>query len=161
MAVKRLQLSKKVVRELAAEASGIGYSGPTFKSIEEVVLKKGSIYLVEGRPLFVRRGEQLVPHLSSVEECFRLPSVVVDMGAVPHVVNGADVMAPGIVRVDGNFAEGSVVVVRDEKYGKAIAVGVALIPSETLPATRRGKVVKNLHYVGDVFWETVKELRSD
>ncbi len=78
------------------------------------------------------------------------------MGAVPHVVGGADVMAPGIRRVEGEFGVDGLVVVADEKYGKHLAVGRALLESKALAAAKKGKAVENLHYVGDPIWEAVK-----
>ena len=156
--MKRRQLSKRKVRELASEAASIGYSGPPIKAAEEAVLRRGLLYLVGGRALLVRRGEVLVPHLSVVDQYFKLPSVVVDMGAVPHIVNGADVMAPGVVKVEGEFAEGDIVAVRDERHWKALAIGIALTPSSVFSSMEKGKAVKNVHYVGDEFWEAAKEL---
>lgn len=158
--VKRLQLSKRRVRELTAEAAALGYRGPQLRYVEETELRRGLLYLADGKPLFIRRGGRLAPHLTAVDEYFTLPSVIVDIGAVPHVVNGADIMAPGVMMVDGDFEEGDIVVIRDERHGKAIAVGTALVASPKLRELDRGKVVKNLHYVGDEFWEIAKELRE-
>ncbi len=47
-------------------------------------------------------------------------------------------------------------VVVDEKHGKALAVGASLFDSDKLSATKKGKVVVNLHYVGDLIWELIK-----
>jgi PUA domain protein len=85
-----------------------------------------------------------------------MPRIVVDMGAVPHVVGGADIMAPGIRKVSGEFAERQFLVVVDEKHGKYLAVGRALVGSGPMAATKKGKVVENLHYVGDLIWEVIK-----
>ena len=81
-----------------------------------------------------------------------LPHVVVDKGAIKFVVNGADVMRPGIVRVD-EFDEGAVVVIVDEGYGKPLAVGKALFDSMELMAQTGGKSVAMLHHIGDSYWE--------
>ncbi|MGC9189797.1 MAG: PUA domain-containing protein, partial [Conexivisphaera sp.] len=48
--------------------------------------------------------------------------VVVDEGAVRHVVNGANVMRPGIKEYT-DFEAGDIVVVKEGVYGKPIAVG--------------------------------------
>jgi len=45
----------------------------------------------------------------------------------------------------------------DEKHGKYLAVGKALVDSGTMAATKKGKVIENLHFVGDEVWEAVKE----
>jgi len=83
-----------------------------------------------------------------------LPAVIVDMGAIPYVCKGADVMAPGITDIKTPFEEGTTVVVRDVKHGKALAIGKALRGSAAILAEKKGKVIQNLHYVGDRIWET-------
>ena len=83
-----------------------------------------------------------------------LPKVVVDMGAVPHVVNGAQVMRPGIREVKSDFGKGDLLVIVDERFGKAIALGLADMDSEAIKSTTKGKVITNVHYVGDLFWNS-------
>jgi PUA-domain protein len=78
--------------------------------------------------------------------------VVVDMGAVGFIVKGADIMAPGIVDADINIKEGDFVWVCDEKHHKPLAVGIALMNGETMKASKTGKAIRNVHYVGDVLW---------
>lgn len=78
--------------------------------------------------------------------------VTVDMGAVKFVVNGADVMAPGIVDADESIKEGDIVWVRDEKHKKPIAVGIAIRSGADMVRTKQGKAVKNIHFVGDEIW---------
>lgn len=118
--------------------------------------EKFDLFMVNGKPSFARVKGRLVPVLSSplVE---LLPAVVVDMGAVPHVCNGADVMVPGIVEVS-EFEAGKLVVVRDERHRKPLVVGEALMSSEEIRRACRGKAVRNLHYVGDRVWKLIKEL---
>ncbi len=82
-----------------------------------------------------------------------LPAVIVDMGAIPFVCKGADVMAPGITEIKKPFEEAALVVIRDVKHGKALAIGKALKPSAEIMAEKKGKVIHNLHYVGDKIWE--------
>ena len=78
--------------------------------------------------------------------------ITVDMGAVKFVVNGADVMAPGIVEADEGIKEGDIVWVRDEKYKKPISVGIALMAGSEMSKKKQGKAVKNIHFVGDEIW---------
>jgi PUA domain protein len=80
------------------------------------------------------------------------------MGAIPYVCNGADVMAPGIVRVEGEFADGDLVLVVDEKHGKPLALGESLSDSESVRNTKEGAVVKNVHFVSDKIWNFAKTL---
>jgi malignant T-cell-amplified sequence len=87
------------------------------------------------------------------------PSVVVDSGAVKFVVNGANIMRPGIRKIEGeDFQAGDIVVVKEEKYGKAIAVGKAKLSKSEMEQSAKGPVVENLHYAGDKFWNMLKEI---
>ena len=81
-----------------------------------------------------------------------LPSVTVDKGAIKFVVNGADIMRPGITKVE-IFNKDDFVVVIDENFSKPLAVGRAIFSSRDLMDQKGGKVVKNIHFVGDEFWE--------
>jgi PUA domain protein len=120
--------------------------------------KKEVVYLVEGKPLAIEISGMLIPSIKALMDgVAELPRVVVDAGAVKHVVNGADVMAPGIVRVEGDFTKGDLVVVVDERHGRPLCVGVALVNKSELASMTKGKVVENLHHVGDKLWNKMKE----
>jgi PUA domain protein len=145
-------LRKDRIRELRERLSG--QLGP----LAEMLGKRVEIWEVhgqqlvwsEGEPVLIV-GERLIPTLRVVER-IALPRVVVDMGAVGPVCRGADVMAPGVKRVHGPVRAGELVLVVDERHGKALAVGEALVSSEQMTG-RRGRVIRNLHYVGDKFWK--------
>ena len=105
----------------------------------------------------VQFNNSVVPFLGDAKTIGSMPSVVVDPGAIKFVCNGADVMGPGIVRVEGDFDKGARVVVKESTHSKAIAVGEALFTSIELKNAQKGAVVKNIHYVGDKVWEGFKE----
>jgi len=86
------------------------------------------------------------------------PVVTVDSGAVKFVVSGANIMRPGITKIEGDFNAGDLVVVKEEKYGKAISVGLAKAPKLEVEASKKGVVIENLHYAGDKYWEMLKEI---
>ncbi len=114
------------------------------------------VYLFDGRSLLAEaEGGVVFPTLISTEALALLPKVVVDMGAVPRLCNGADLMAPGMVKVDGEFGKDSLIVILDEKNLKPIAVALSNYPSSDLAAARQGKVARNLHYVGDHLWRAL------
>ena len=83
--------------------------------------------------------------------------VTVDMGAVPFVYNGADVMAPGIVDADPAIRAGDFVWVRDEKNRRPLAVGKAVMDGPTMAREERGKAIDTLHHVGDDLWRLGEE----
>jgi PUA-domain protein len=124
--------------------------------VELETVRDAEIIFVDGQPLAFQRKGELIPVLVNDEVLSRFPKIVVDMGAVPHVVSGADIMAPGIRRVQGDFSSLQLVVIVDEKHDKRLAVGRSLFDSAALKQTKKGKVVENLHYVGDTVWEVVK-----
>jgi PUA-domain protein len=127
-------------------------------SVELVKTEFADILLVNGKPVLVEAGENVFPTLIFDEFLSVAPRVVVDMGAVPHVCSGANVMAPGIVRFDGEFGKGDFVLVVDEKYDKPIAVGEILYDVETVKKVSQGVIVRNVHFVGDRIWNFIKKL---
>jgi len=108
--------------------------------------------------LLFRAGVEFFPTLLFNEVFARMPKVVVDMGAIPYVCNGADIMAPGIVRVEGEFSKGAIVLVVDEKHGKSLAIGEILYDAAEARNVKQGAVVKNVHYVSDKTWNFAKTL---
>ena len=126
--------------------------------IEIVETEFAEIYLINGKPLLISSGEHIFPTLIFREALAFAPKIVVDMGAVPYVCNGANVMAPGIVRFEGEFRKGDYVFVVDEKYGKPLAVGIIEYDAGNVKNVKDGVVVKNLHFVGDKIWNFIKTL---
>ena len=114
------------------------------------------IFYLEGKPLFAATKDGLIPTLLFEKALFVLPRITVNMGAVPYVCNGADVLAPGVVKTDGAFAVGDLLLVVDERHGKPLAVISALVDSQAAGGMKRGKVAGNLHYVGDALWNVLR-----
>ena len=79
--------------------------------------------------------------------------VQVDMGAVPFVCNGANVMSAGINAVSPEVVEGQYVWIREENHHKPLAVGQSLLSSKEMLSSEKGKAIKTLHYIGDKVWE--------
>jgi len=116
---------------------------------------------LNGRPVLTKVGDKTVPTLVFDEFVAAAPKVVVDMGAVPHVCNGANVMAPGIVRYEGEFGRGDFVVIVDMKYAKPLAVGEALCDINEARGVKQGVVVNNVHFVGDRLWSFIKQMQKE
>ncbi|MEM3561829.1 MAG: RNA-binding protein [Candidatus Jordarchaeaceae archaeon] len=142
---------KKLEKELR-EHLGENFSLP--EKVEYGVLKDDlHLYLVDGAPFLVRMVDLLFPTLKAIMNgAIKLPKVTVDMGAVGFITKGADVMVPGIVKVDDNIKQFSLVVVTDEKHDKPLAVGLALMDAQTIKSSSKGPAIKNLHHVGDNIW---------
>ena len=127
-------------------------------NVEIVESSVGNVYLVNNKPLVFKIEERLLPTLLFQDFISRTPKIVVDMGAIPFVCNGADVMAPGIVRVEGEFVMGDLVLIVDEKHGKPLALGESLHDSKSIRNAKQGAVAKNVHYVSDKIWNFIKTL---
>lgn len=153
----RRHLKDKETRELLKEfVEHYPASEQSLKSaevFEELSVEGNSVVFVDGKPLILRTQKEMLPSLKFGELVGNLPKIVVDMGAVSHVVNGAHIMRPGIREVKGDFSSGSLVVVVDENHGKALALGRADIDSGSMRSQTKGKVIANIHYVGDLFWK--------
>jgi len=115
------------------------------------------IFFIDGEPLVASLKNVLVPTLLFEKALLLLPKITVNMGAVPHVCNGADLMAPGIVKIEGSFNANDFVLIIDERHQKALAVAVALTGSQTARTQQHGKIAKNIHYVGDTLWNQLKK----
>ncbi len=129
-------------------------------NMELVETDFAEILLINGKPLLVKAGESIFPILIFNKLFALMPKVVVDMGAIPHVCNGANVMAPGIVRFEGKFRNGDFVIVVDERHGKPIAMGEVIYDVDAAKKTTQGVVVKNIHFVGDKIWNFAKKLAA-
>jgi PUA domain protein len=116
------------------------------------------VYFISGKPVLVKTERRLFPTLTFSKLLSTIPKVTVNMGAVPYVCDGADVMAPGIVGFEGIFGKGDIVVVHDERHQKPIALAEALLEIEEARRAKRGKVLHTFHYVGDKLWTTIQQL---
>jgi len=122
-------------------------------SLERAVSDEGlDLIFVNGRPLMMIVDDEpffTVLGAIDLEPSKRL--VVVDSGAVRFVVNGADIMKPGIVSADPEIAPGDLVVIVEERHKKPLAIGRALVAGTEMKG--EGKAVKSLHHVGDLIWK--------
>jgi PUA-domain protein len=132
---------------------------PTLKGpIELAKVNSVEIFLINKKPLFAKVYNELFPTLVTMQLLSDLPKATVNMGAVPYVCNGADVMAPGLIGFEGDFEKGDMVVVLDERHQKPIAITLALHSKKEAGRLQRGRVLKNVHYVGDKVWKAITQL---
>ena len=127
------------------------YSFSLFK--KERYEKDDNLILASNEPLFFYYEDKLVPTLRLLLKQDLLKKIIVDMGAVPFAIKGADMMRPGITNIEENIEKNDFVVIVDETHNKPIAVGIALFNSKEMKTMHFGKAVKNIHYVGDNVWD--------
>lgn len=147
----RKSLRKAEIRDLNSQISYLGMEISKRSKVE--VLDDRTVF-VDEEPRFFYAENKTSPTLRLLLETPEiLKEVVVDMGAVKYVTNGADIMRPGIVEISPGIARGDIVAVVDERNKKPLAVGEALFDAEKMSNMDSGKVIKNLHYVGDEIWK--------
>jgi PUA domain protein len=124
----------------------------------EVLETKGKKYVIgEEGVLVFDSGNGYFP---TVKGALRISdkekkTVKVDKGAVSFVINGADIMRPGVVAWDSDIKKGDHVIIREETHKKAIAIGVSLWDGSEFAGNTSGKCVKSLYFVGDDIWNLV------
>jgi len=145
---------KGLLRDFIGRYPGVKEFLVSAKSFDELAVGEEMVYFVDNLPLILRMTIGLLPSLK-FEKCVdSLPRVVVDMGAVAHVANGADIMRPGISDIPSNFAKGDLLVIVDEKYSKPLALGLAEVESKEMKSMSKGKAIRNVHFVGDELWNS-------
>ena len=146
--------SKQIIKEFINRFPSSMESLDSVKHLEEEMVEGSLVFFTDGKPWIVRVQGRLLPSLKYDLVLVTLPKIVVDMGAVPHIANGAQVMRPGIRQIEGQFKNDDLVVILDEKYRKIIALGIAEKDSETMQSMTKGRVIANIHYVGDPLWKS-------
>ncbi len=154
---KRHVIRKSQITELLDRlADEIGPSADHFRSdrIERAETDASvELYLVDKKPFLMASETWAFPTLRGlVEHPIPERRVVVDAGAVRFVANGADAMRPGIVSISPDVRAGHPVQVVEERYGKPLAIGIALFDAADMERQEKGKSVKSIHYVGDDIW---------
>ena len=117
-----------------------------------VDLEKFQVLFIDNDPLFFYDSDRLVPTVKLQLKKQLLKRVTVDMGAVRFVTNGADVMRPGITATEEGILSDEYVAVVDEKNCVCLAVCRSLFSAKEMMSMKTGKVLVNIHRVGDEIW---------
>jgi len=155
---ERKLLLKTVLDRIGVDIDTVFGSKPQVEVMEGQKLR---VYVIDGQPLIAESEGTVFPTLFYEEQLAKQPKVVVDMEAVPYVCNKADIMSPGITEIKGEFKPKNLVTVLDLRNGRPIAVAEAIYDSETSKETKKGKLFRNLHCVGDEVWAAVKDVGKE
>lgn len=161
--MRRHRLKDRAVKHLMADVATrlkVDLGGLPTQLDVLTVDSKARLYLSRDGPLFLQTGDGVIPTLLNSPVLARLPTVTVDSGAVPYICNGANLMAPGVVGLHGEFSPGDLVAICEEKYGKILALGKARYSSTETREQKTGVVADNVHFVGDKHWNTYKSLKA-
>jgi PUA-domain protein len=148
------QLSKQERESIEQQLSAFNVSFDKKDRLELEENDKGKQLLINGESAFFFVEDKPVPLLRYLATHAMLKQIVVDMGAVKFVVSGADVMRPGIKEFAPSIANGELVMVVDINNKKPLCVGRMLFSGDEAQALPKGKVIKNLHWVGDEWWNS-------
>ncbi len=151
---KRYYLKKKRIKEIKQELGEYGSLINNKSSVEVLETDEYNYILVNSEPYIIMIDDKPYPTLKAIlaNKDLENKTVVVDMGAVRFVTNGADIMSPGIVEADDDIVPGDVVVIVDVNNHKPLAIGESLISGPEMVESSKGKAIKSLHFVGDDIW---------
>ena len=120
--------------------------------------EEGVVFVALDGYEFVQAGGEYFPYLGSQATLALFPQAFVDEGAIKFLLNGADVMRPGVRKFDDWGPAGKTVVVREEKKGRAIAVGPSMVSGAEAQGMSKGGCIRNIHHIGDKFWNLHRTL---
>jgi PUA domain protein len=152
---RRYCLNKKEIKKLKEELNNIFENEimPNKANIEIAITEDYEMVLANNEPMAFKINDKVYPTLKTIlKHSLNSGKVVVDMGALRFIANGADVMAPGIVDADEEIKEGDIIFVVDETHNKPLCVGIALMDGKTMKESNKGKAIKTIHYIGDDVW---------
>ena len=130
---------------------------PKIKNLMSHYVDAESQILIGDNLKLLKINDEYIPFLSETKLLESFPNVVVDMGAVKFMCNGANVMRPGI-KSHTEFSKDEIVCIVEESQQKFLAVGKSLVHSSEMKEMSKGEVVKNLHYISDKYWEINKTI---
>ncbi|MFC1697982.1 DUF1947 domain-containing protein [Nanoarchaeota archaeon] len=147
-------LSKSDIKQINSKLEEkYGISPLHKKDRVQLVEDEMSYLMVNNEIMFIYLNDELIPTIKTLMKENFLKQIVVDMGSIKFLTGGADLMRPGIVEIPDGIKEGDVISCVDENNKRVLIIGVAMFNSEEMRAKDSGKVVKNIHYVGDDIWK--------
>ncbi len=148
--------TNKLLKEISAQWK---IDFPKIKNLK-IHQIENDVQIITAKDLkFLKIGDVHLPFLSQNSLLERFPHVIVDMGAVEFMCKGANLMRPGIMSYS-EFDKDEIVCVKEESQNKFLAVGKAVVSSTELETMEKGKVIENMHYVSDQFWEIGKNIQE-
>jgi len=130
---------------------------PKIKNLKVHFIDSNSQLIVGVDLTILKINDDYLPFLNQTEILEKFPNVMVDMGAVKFMCNGANVMRPGIKKYS-KFLKDDIVCVIEESKHKFLSVGKAMNDSSELETMSKGEIIKNIHYISDKYWEIFKTI---
>ena len=130
---------------------------PKIKNLKVYFIDEHTQLMTGNEITVLKIKDSYLPFLDQTEVLEKFPNVMVDMGAVKFMCNGANVMRPGI-KNHSEFLKDDIVCVIEESQHKYLAVGKSLVNSSEMTEMSKGEIIKNLHYISDKYWEISKTI---
>lgn len=116
------------------------------------------IYTVENKVILFEHFDDLIPALKVVHNypgCF--PRVQVDRGAIKFVLQGANIMCPGLTSPgaflpEENLEADKIVTIYAEGKKTALAVGKLIMSTDEIKSKNKGVGIEVIHFLGDGLW---------
>ncbi|KAJ3123422.1 Malignant T-cell-amplified sequence 1-A [Nowakowskiella sp. JEL0407] len=88
-----------------------------------------------------------------------LPRLQVDKGAIKFVLQGANIMCPGLTSPGAKLPDhcvpkGAIVAIYAEGKEHALAIGVTSMSTDEMKSINKGIGVESVHYLNDGLWKT-------
>ncbi|MFH4982752.1 hypothetical protein AB6A40_009461 [Gnathostoma spinigerum] len=113
----------------------------------------------EGTILFIKpRDTPYIPSLRLLHKYpFMMPHQQVDKGAIKFVLNGSQIMCPGLTSPGAKMTDGvakdTVVAVMAEGKQHALGIGLMKMSTEEIRSINKGVGIDNLHHLNDGLWK--------
>lgn len=110
---------------------------------------------------FNERERNYLPTLKTLHKFPNLlPKVQVDRGAIKYVLQGANIMCPGLTSPGGDISakipKGTSVAIMAENKKHALGIGITTMSTENMKAINKGIAINNLHCLMDGLWQVRK-----
>ncbi len=141
--MSRHLLSKKEIRKMSEVLTSMNLLCEQTAEIQVEESKSGSQYYL-GRTLIGYGDNGFIPtpdFLNLIKP--QNKKIVVDAGAVPHLLNGANLFSKGILSMTADIRKGDYVFIADEK-GRFLAVGISQVDYMPDIRNRGGEAAKTL-----------------
>ena len=153
--MKRTQLRTKELNEQISQYN-LEYSKKY--QVELVETENNKLILINKQPSFfyytINNQKIIIPTLKLLQTKQNiLKTITIDINAIKFIINGADIMRPGITEIQDNIHKNEPILIIDQTHKKPLAIGISLLNTDELRTTTSGKVIKNIHHVGDELWK--------
>ena len=149
-------LNRKESRDIISRIESMGFEVKDIDTIE-VDEQKDVKYFYSSRKAVAFQRDILIPSLIFMAE--HRPNarfIQVDDGAVPHLLNGADLFAQGIVKLDPVLKAGDIAYISNVK-GVYFAVGIMTRSAEDIISNRKGNAARTIHRANDDYYRVYSQ----